>query len=138
MADADDVGLTINRIALRIIDLEQGRSWFLALPHPTQREVLQKLGYFALQAGATDADAADAISGSGLRPTDVPCVLLSKPRIRIQVSKIANLNQAEYEKAFRVLVSLLSISDGRRRSTVCREGCDHWWHNLGTPRGRIL
>jgi hypothetical protein len=102
----------------------------LGLPRPMRLEVLRKLGYVAIQSGATEADATDAIKGSGLRPTYVPCVLLSKPKLSVHVGKVINLNQTEYERSFRLLISLFSISDGRRRSTVCRDGCDHWWHNL--------
>ncbi|MFE6483103.1 DUF5958 family protein, partial [Streptomyces sp. NPDC057757] len=36
----------------------------------------------------------------------------------------------ERRKAFRLLVAVLAIADGRRRERFCSGGCGHWWHSL--------
>ncbi|MCX4834386.1 DUF5958 family protein [Streptomyces sp. NBC_01016] len=36
----------------------------------------------------------------------------------------------EHVKAFRVLVSVFSVADTRRRRTYCKGTCGHTWHNL--------
>ncbi|MEV0324650.1 DUF5958 family protein [Streptomyces sp. NPDC050658] len=33
-------------------------------------------------------------------------------------------------EAFRLLVAVLAIADGRRRERYCSDGSGHWWHSL--------
>lgn len=42
----------------------------------------------------------------------------------------AALPADEHVTAFRVLVSVFSVADTRRRETCCKGTCGHAWHNL--------
>ncbi|NRA69270.1 MAG: hypothetical protein HRU19_32670, partial [Pseudobacteriovorax sp.] len=46
--------------------------------------------------------------------------------ITMAMEKICTLPENEREKSFKLLVSLLGVSDGRRRSEEVY--CNHWWH----------
>ncbi|WP_433354204.1 DUF5958 family protein [Microtetraspora malaysiensis] len=38
------------------------------------------------------------------------------------------------EPAFRLLIALLTVADGRRRERYCAGGCSHAWHQLRNRR----
>ncbi|MGW4725783.1 DUF5958 family protein [Streptomyces sp. NPDC004292] len=63
---------------------------------------------------------------AGLRPTHTPAVLIARGRIDRQPGKIACLAPLdEHRKAFRLLIAVLAIADGRRRERYCSGGCSH-------------
>ncbi|MFB9577817.1 DUF5958 family protein [Streptomyces yanii] len=83
-------------------------------------------------ARVTEEDAPHHCPGrADLRPTHTPAVLITRGRINDQLGKIASLTpRDERRKAFRLLVAVLAIADGRRRERYCSNGCGHWWHRL--------
>ncbi|MEG4804251.1 DUF5958 family protein [Microcoleus sp. ARI1-B5] len=123
---ADEIA--INQIQQELISQEDAKNWFLSFPTEEQQEILQRISYMALQAGAREADVSLAIARSKLRPTYTPCVLLSKGRLKEQIAKLLKLPASEFIKAFFLLISLLAIADARRYSKYCQDGCSHWWH----------
>ncbi len=125
-----DSDLCLNRLAQGLDSMDDGVAWFATFDDLVQQALLQKLGMFALQAGARVEDVGPAILNAQLKATFTPCVLLALPNLKDQLARIARLPQSERVKSFRLLVSLLSIADGRRRRERCAGGCDHWWHQL--------
>ena len=123
---ADEIA--INQIQQELISQQDAKNWFLSFPTEAQQEILQRLSYMALQAGARETDVSLAIAKSKLRPTYTPCVLLSKGRLKEQMAKLLKLPNSEFIKAFFLLISLLAIADARRYSKYCQDGCSHWWH----------
>lgn len=118
----------LNRLGQGTVSEHEGCQWFGHLAGDEQREVLNRLWYFAAQAGAQEGDVADAIVRAKLKATFTPCVLLKNGRLKIQVAKLLDLPHAERERSFRLLLALFQIADERRRSTTCATGCSHWWH----------
>ncbi|GGU61307.1 DUF5958 family protein [Streptomyces lavendofoliae] len=58
-------------------------------------------------------------------------MLISRCRVDEQFGKIAGLAPPDRRrKAFRLLIAVLAIADGRRRERFCSDGCSHWWHRL--------
>lgn len=115
--------------------MSEGVSWFDGLSTDDQSTVLHTLVEFCVQARATAADAPESILRSGIKPTHTSAVLLTTGQqngflTRGQLTKIARLPPNEGAEAFRLLVSLLGVADGRRRSTFCAGGCHHSWHQL--------
>lgn len=123
---ADEIA--INQIQQELISQQDATNWFLSFPTQAQQEILQRLSYMAIQAGARETDVSLAIAKSKLRPTYTPCVLLSKGRLKEQMAKLLKLPASEFIKAFFLLISLLAIADARRYSKYCQDGCSHWWH----------
>ncbi|MDB9511946.1 DUF5958 family protein [Kamptonema animale CS-326] len=120
--------ITLNQIRQELISQEDAKNWFLSFPPEEQQEILLRLSYIIIQAGARDEDVSLAISQSKLRPTYTPCVLLGKGRLKEQMVKIVQLPTSEFLKAFLLLMSLFAIADARRYSEYCQDGCSHWWH----------
>ncbi|MEZ4299425.1 MAG: DUF5958 family protein [Polyangiaceae bacterium] len=118
----------LNQLAQGIRPMEAGLGWFSNLTETRRREVLQSLAAIILQAHPGAADVQEAIARSKLKPSHTPAVLLGKGELGAQAAKIVSLPSSEQQKAFVLLVALLSVADGRRRRTECALGCTHWWH----------
>ena len=50
------VEITINQIQQELISQEDAKNWFLSFPTEYQQEILQRLSYMTLQAGAREED----------------------------------------------------------------------------------
>jgi hypothetical protein len=121
----------LNELAQGLRPVSQGIEWFDALGPEEQSQVLLSLRHHCVQARAVAEDGPEAIRRAGLRPTHTPAVLITRGRIEHQLGKIASLNPLdERRKAFRLLIAVLTIADGRRRERFCSDGCGHWWHRL--------
>ncbi|MFF3737796.1 DUF5958 family protein [Streptomyces sp. NPDC002566] len=113
----------LNELAQGLRPMSQGIEWFSALGPEEQSEVLLLLRHHCVQARAVAEDAPESIRRAGLRPTHTPAVLIARGRIEHQLGKIAALLPLdERRKAFRLLVAVLAIADGRRRSPQQRAG----------------
>ncbi|MFJ3138510.1 DUF5958 family protein [Streptomyces sp. NPDC086843] len=120
-----------NELAQGLRPMSQGIAWFDALAPEEQSEALLFLRHHCVQARAVAEDGPEGIRRAGLRPTHTPAVLITRGRIDDQLGKIASLTpRDERRKAFRLLVAVLAIADGRRRERYCSNGCSHWWHRL--------
>jgi hypothetical protein len=120
--------IILNQIAQSIIDIETGEKWFSAFDANDQKDILGKLMYCVYQSHPKEIERKYAVLESGLRPTFTPCVLLvQKYNIQCQLKQICSLPNEENKKSFRLLITLLSISDKRRR-LECGDSCNHWWH----------
>lgn len=115
----------LNELAQGIRPVPQGVAWFAGLAEDEQRLVLTELVQFCVQARAMEADAEEAISRSGIRPTYTPAVMLT--RWRLNMSELPPYDRV---RAFRLLVALFAIADARRRERYCADGCSHEWHRL--------
>ncbi|MFE2528989.1 DUF5958 family protein [Streptomyces sp. NPDC059382] len=121
----------LNELAQGLRPMSQGIEWFDALDPEEQSEALLFLHQHCVQARVTTEDGPESVRRVGLRPTHTPAVLITRGRIEHQLGKIASLTPLdERRKAFRLLVAVLAIADGRRRERFCSDGCGHWWHGL--------
>ncbi|MEU8951491.1 DUF5958 family protein [Streptomyces sp. NPDC048489] len=121
----------LNELAQGLRPMAQGIAWFDALDPEGQSEALLFLRHHCVQARAVAEDGPESIRRAGLRPTHTPAVLITRGRIDDQLGKIASLDpRDERRKAFRLLVAVLAIADGRRRGSNCSSRCGHWWHRL--------
>lgn len=130
-----DEAILLNQLAQRVAGFADGARWFDAHSTEGKRRILRELNFLVLQASPSPEDSAAAISESGLRRTLTPCVLIEKQNLRIQLAKLAELPEPELSQAFRLLVELLRIADGRRRKEKPLDLVNHWWHrDLADPQ----
>lgn len=130
-----DHAIFVNQMAQGIVEIGDGERWFSAFDSESKRGVLREVNAMILQAHPTQEDAMSTIAASGLKETLTPCVLLSKPNIKVQLAKLANLPEAELTNVLKLLVRLLGIADKRRRGTKPVDTVNHWWHrDLGNPQ----
>ncbi|WP_406084478.1 DUF5958 family protein [Streptomyces virginiae] len=120
----------INEVAQGLLSWEEGVSWFSSLGQVEQKAVLHEVVRHSMQAHATAEDGREGVLRSGVKPTANPAVLIVREPLLQQMGKIINLPEAEYVKAFRVLLSTFAVADTRRRELECRGSCSHAWHNL--------
>lgn len=118
----------LNWIAQSLLPLDDGHRWFSGLSPGRQRDVLRTVSVFVVEAGASPLDVAHAVERAGVKPGSTPVVLLRKGSLKVQLAKVIALPEAELGRSFRLLVSVFSIADERRRTTRCQGGCRHWWH----------
>ena len=118
----------LNELAQARRPVAEGVEWFEGLSEGDQRKVLHALVLFCGQARACEEDVPESIARSGIRPTHTPAVMLTKWRFGMGA-----LPAYELTKSFRLLVTLFSIADTRRRTLYCATGCGHGWHNLPEP-----
>ncbi|MFE6064586.1 DUF5958 family protein [Streptomyces sp. NPDC056431] len=117
----------VNEVAQGLRTLDDGTTWFSALSPAGRREVLREVAGYAMQAHITSADGHAGVARSGVKPTANPSVMICMDPPRYG---FAALPADEHVKAFRVLVSVFSVADTRRRKTYCKGTCGHDWHNL--------
>ncbi|MFJ8436961.1 DUF5958 family protein [Kitasatospora sp. NPDC094019] len=122
----------VNEVAQGLRTLDEGAAWFTLLSPVERRAVLDQVGGYAMQAHITAEDGRAGVARSGVKPTANPSVMicLDPPR-----HGFTALPAEEHIKAFRVLVSVFSVADTRRRRTHCQGGCGHAWHNLPSSDG---
>lgn len=117
----------VNGVAQGFRTLDDGTTWFSALSPAGRQAVLQEVAGYALQAHITTADGRAGVARSGVKPTANPSVMICMDPPRYG---FAALPADEHVKAFRVLVSVFSVADTRRRQTYCKGTCGHAWHNV--------
>lgn len=122
--------LQINKISQGIISLKDGINWFDTCELKIKMDVLQSLSAFLTQAHPARKEIENGIKQSGLKPTYTPCVLMIDKLFKEAISKIKNLPENEWQKAFILWVTILSIADKRRRETDFLNGCTHEWHYI--------
>ena len=130
-----DEAIVLNQLAQGIVSDSEGDVGFRTKDVNDQRRVLLGLNGLVLQASPRMDDAPLAISEARLAHTLTPCVLIMKPDLGSQLSKLARLPEPELPRAFRLLVKLLGVADGRRRREKPRDLVNHWWHrDLSDPK----
>lgn len=117
----------VNEVAQGLGSLDSGTVWFTALSPDGRKAVLQEVAGYAMQAHITAADGAAGVAQSGVKPTANPSVMICMDPPRYG---FAALPADEHVTAFRVLVSVFSVADTRRRQTSCKGTCTHAWHHL--------
>ncbi|MEU6620039.1 DUF5958 family protein [Streptomyces litmocidini] len=117
----------VNEVAQGLRTLDDGTSWFSALSPAGRQAVLQEVAGYAMQAHITAADGREGVARSGVKPTANPSVMICMDPPRYG---FAALPADEHVKAFRVLVSVFSVADTRRRQSCCKGTCGHTWHNF--------
>ena len=71
-----------------------------------------------------------AISTIPLKPTVTPIIILNKNSTKIAFRKLKDLPKDEEEKIITSLLWIFKVIDSERRSTACKNGCSHFWHNI--------
>ncbi len=121
----------INKIAQGKIDFQNGISWFSELEVNLQKEIIQLLEYYILQAHPDTESIELGIKSTHIKDSMTPIVILKTAQnLKIALSKIIALPDSELIKSFTTLISIFKIADKKRREVYCKNGCSHEWHNL--------
>jgi len=128
----DDRDVLLNRLAQDASPQLVGAAWFNQGTPADRTDALERLALFCWQAHPTLAEVELAVGRSGLKRTHTPCaILLSAQTLgHHPFRRVAELPANEQEKAFTLLLAVLSVADARRRQDHCAGGCTHDWHKL--------
>lgn len=128
------VEIALNSLAQGFTPLSEGEEWFASHGPSDRHKILKQLNFYISQAHPKPEEVEAAIKLCGLKPSMTPCVVLAKWQTRPAkgAEALSNLPDTDHLKAFKILLTLFSVADERRRNTQCREGCTHDWHNLVT------
>lgn len=72
----------------------------------------------------------EAINTIPLKKSFTPLVILSKYPIKIAFNKLSELHKSEHIKIITSLLWIFKTIDSNRRETICKNGCNHFWHNI--------
>src|SRR5262245_42190646 len=106
---------TLNLAAQGRRSKESVGGWFESMALPAQKEVLEALSQILLQAHPRQEEVVEAIQTSGLKSTYTPGVLFTRYAATEAAWRTISLPEDEYVKAFRLMLELFTIADGRRR-----------------------
>jgi len=120
----------LNEVAKGQSSLYSAVSWFESLDPGEQARILRNLVLITGQSHPLPAELSLAIEVSGLKIGATPCVLLKTHPLPTAMAKMLGLPNPENSRSFRLLLSLFSIADTRRRETVCGKDCHHPWHDI--------
>lgn len=118
----------LNQVAQGIHGIDVAVEWFADRPPKEKMYLLEQVGYLAVEAGATAADALGAAEYAGVKSGIPACVLMSKQPSKTQLAKVLDLPEAENQRSFAFLLGMMTIADRRRREDKCQGRCRHWWH----------
>ncbi|MDP2455371.1 MULTISPECIES: DUF5958 family protein [unclassified Kaistella] len=71
-----------------------------------------------------------AIISIPLKQTFTPIIILNKFSVKDAFKRLSELSESEYEKIIISLLWIFKITDTERRQTECKNGCEHYWHNI--------
>ena len=125
--DTNSIEIILNQIAQSVVRRSTGTKWFISLDNTTQKMVLTILCQLVHQSHPVGNEIQYAILESGVKKRSTPCIMILRGRIYRQLRKIIDLPNYENKNTFKLLTTLLAISDERRRNH-CNGQCEHWWH----------
>jgi hypothetical protein len=118
----------VNQLAQGLADLQSGRDWFLSHSESGKRAILLDVNFMIANTGPRIEEIVAAIEKSRLKPGATSCVMLGSGEVRTQMAKLTALPERDLTDAFTLLVSLLGVSDARRRREKALDAVNHWWH----------
>ncbi|MDN3649605.1 DUF5958 family protein [Reinekea marina] len=113
-----------------MIPLKDGFEWFSNSSDAKKNEIMKSLDYCIYQSHPTVKDIEEGLIKSNLKETYSPCVLIRKKPFSEVRQKVLRMNGLDQERSFKLLLSVFSVADERRRKTQCIDGCDHEWHQI--------
>lgn len=122
--------IMINKIAQGRITFQDGLKWFDELDMRRQRQLNSRLRNYLEQSHADQELIDNAIDLVPLEPTQTCIVLFKTQPFRTATFKIGTLPDNKIRESFVTLMILFKHADTRRRNTLCKDGCEHEWHNL--------
>ncbi|MBE8725909.1 DUF5958 family protein [Flavobacterium hungaricum] len=126
--------LLINKIAQDKIDFHLGLHLLLEDKYDF-KQLFTTLHYYILNSIPEKSDYNSktyqkAVNSIPLRPTYTPVVILQKFSPKIAFNKLAVLPENENKKTITCLLWIFKITDTERRTTECKNGCGHFWHEI--------
>ena len=125
-----EIEININKYAQNRLTDSEIMEWFDQFDLSRQKEARDKLIMFVQQAHPSDELITKAIQIAPIKETMTPVVLFKTQTFKVAINKIEDLPDSELKKSFIIMLSIFKMADTHRRTTECKNGCGHNWHNL--------
>lgn len=94
-------------------------------------EILNRIAFLLVQSGPLPAIVGDCIESlPRFLKRSSAASILNNNDINNAIRKILNLPINEYKKSFMVMLYSFKASDTWRRENICKNNCNHEWHNI--------
>ena len=125
----------INLIAQNKIDFDEGQNSIIKSLEFDFNETFEILKNFILNSIPNKSNYCSdsyqkAIISIPLKQTFTPIIILNKFSVKDAFKRLSELSESEYEKIIISLLWIFKITDTERRQTECKNGCEHYWHNI--------
>ena len=125
----------INLIAQNKIDFDEGQNLIIKSLEFDFNETFEILKNFILNSIPNKSNYCSdsyqkAIISIPLKQTFTPIIILNKFSVKDAFKRLSELSESEYEKIIISLLWIFKITDTERRQTECKNGCEHYWHNI--------
>lgn len=126
------VELRLNRVAQQRDSMTSLLEWFGELEFAERIDVLNTMQLMVVQSHPTNQEYSQAARNSklGRKNARIQLLLDDTCQEREKIGRLFNCSKEEQEAVLTLAIELFALADKRRRDTDCRDGCDHWWHNL--------
>lgn len=94
-------------------------------------EILNRIAFLMMQSAPQPLIVNDCIESLPrfLKKSSAASILKNND-INNAIRKILNLPMNEYKKSFMVMLYVFKASDTWRRENICKNNCNHEWHNI--------
>jgi hypothetical protein len=125
----------INLIAQNKTEFDEGQELILKSSEFDFNETFEILKNYIFNAIPNKSDYNSdsyqkAIVSIPIKQTFTPIIILNKFSTKNAFKKLSELSESEYEKIIISLLWIFKITDTERRKTECKNGCEHYWHNI--------
>lgn len=125
----------INYIAQNKIDFNDGVNIINKNVEENFLDIFQLLEYYILNSindkvNYTSESYRNAIKSIPLKPTLTTVKILENFPTKVSFRKLYELPKSEYKIIITALLWIFKFTDSNRRETECKNGCEHFWHNL--------
>jgi len=130
-----DEEILINQFVQHIHPLAFMEIWFEQRDATDKKDVLLNLLNLTIQSHPTYDEIRSAAQDLRIESTPAAVKMLNRNKPYDKFGyELINLPIKEYKNCFKLLLLSLSLADNRRKNTICRNGCQHWWHqDLSDP-----
>ena len=122
----------INAFAQGIITLKEVTNFYdkFTLSN-SSLELLDKAAFFLTQSSPKTEQIIDTIESlpKVLKNSNAASILINN-HFNNAIRKILNLPISEHKKSFVLLLYIFKVSDTWRRENICKNRCNHEWHNI--------
>ncbi len=125
-----EIEVNINKYAQNKLTDSEILDWCDQFDLKGQKEIRDKLIMFAQQTHPSDDLLKTAIQTAPIKETMTPVVLFKTKPFNIAINRIVELPDSELRKSIIILLSIFKTADTYRRESICKNGCNHEWHNL--------
>ncbi len=122
--------IIINKIAQNKMSIDKGIKWFERGNIDFQKSIVFITKFYLEQSNPNQILINESIQFIPLNQKCKPVSIFKTMTFKNATLAVNDLPDQELKNSFITLITLFKHTDTHRRNTLCKQGCDHEWHNL--------